>query len=95
MVVEVKIVTIDVNVVDVNLVTRSIIIKDQVFQEKEPRKNKSTTNWEKEEKLKKTIVEMIHQLHKAQATCEGSCTSVKGWNIMWLGMLDITPFMEL
>jgi hypothetical protein len=31
MVVEVKIVTIDVNVVDVNLVTRSIIIKDQVF----------------------------------------------------------------
>jgi hypothetical protein len=31
MVVEVKIVTIDVNVVDINVVTRSIFIKDQVF----------------------------------------------------------------
>ncbi len=78
MVVEVKIVTIDVNVVDINVVTRSIFIKDQVFQEKEPRKNKSTTNLENEEKLKKTMVKTIQQLHKAQAICEGFSTLVKG-----------------
>ncbi len=32
-----------------------------MFQEREPRKNKSTTNWE-EEKLKKTMVDTIQQL---------------------------------
>jgi hypothetical protein len=30
-----------------------------MFQEKEPRKNKSTTNWEKEEQFKKAMVDTI------------------------------------
>ncbi len=59
MVVEVKIVIAYVNVVDINVVTRKRIAEDQMFQEKEPRKNKSTTDWEKEEKLKKTMAEKI------------------------------------
>jgi hypothetical protein len=58
-VVEVKIIIVDVNVVDINLATISIITKDQVFHERKPLKNKSTTDWEKEEKLNKTIVETI------------------------------------
>jgi hypothetical protein len=41
-----------------------------MFQEREPRKNKSIANWE-EEKLKKTIVETIQQLQKTQAINEG------------------------
>ncbi len=49
------------NVVDVNDVTKRKITKEQMFQEKEPRNNKSTKNWE-EEKLNKTMVETIQQL---------------------------------
>jgi hypothetical protein len=56
-VVDVKIVTVDANVVDVNVVIRSRITKDQMFQEKELRRNKSTVDWE--ENLKKTMVETI------------------------------------
>jgi hypothetical protein len=74
--------------------TRSKIIKDQVFQERKPRKNKSTTNWEKEEKLKKTMVEIIHWLQKAQTTNKRSSTLIEIWNIMWLGMLDTTPSIK-
>ncbi len=91
---KVKTITINVNVVDVNVVTRSRITKDQVFQEKEPRKNKSTVDWEKNQKLKKTMVEIIQQLHKSQAISEGSFTSIEGWNTMWPRMFDTTPFIE-
>jgi hypothetical protein len=35
-----------------------------VFQEIEPKKNKSIADWEKEEKLKKTMVEIVQQLQK-------------------------------
>ncbi len=61
MVFEVNIVITYVNVIDVNVVTRRRIIKEQVFQEKKPRKNKSIIDW-KEEKLKKTMVGIIQQL---------------------------------
>jgi hypothetical protein len=71
-----------VNVIDINVATRSIIIKDHVFQEREPRKNKITTYWEKKEKLKKTMVKTIQHLQKVQATNEGSFTSIEGWNTM-------------
>ncbi len=49
------------NVIDVNVVTISKIIKDQVFKERKPRKNKNIVDWE-EEKLKKEMVETIQQL---------------------------------
>ncbi len=64
-----------------------------MFQEREPRKNKNIANWE-EEKLKKIMVEIIQQLQKAQATSEGSFTSIKGWNTMWPSMADTTCFIE-
>ncbi len=38
---------------DVNIDTKSRIIREQVFKEQEPRNYKTTTYWEKEEKLKK------------------------------------------
>jgi hypothetical protein len=65
-----------------------------MFYEKEPRKNKSIIVWEKEEKLKKTMVETIQQLQKAQATSEGSSTSIEGWNTIYPSMPDTTPFIE-
>ncbi len=64
-----------------------------MFQEKELRKNKSIANWE-EEKLKKTMVEIIQQLQKAQAISEGSLTSIKGSNTMQPSMHDTTPSIE-
>jgi hypothetical protein len=89
-IVKVKTVIIDVNVINFNVVTRSIITKYQLFQEREPQKNKSTTYWKKEEKLKKIMVETIQKLQKAQTTSEGSSTSIEGWNTMWPSMPNIT-----
>jgi hypothetical protein len=57
-IVEIKTIIANVNVIDVNVVTISKIIKDQVFEEREPRKNKIFVDWE-EEKLKKEMVETI------------------------------------
>jgi hypothetical protein len=59
MVGKVKTITTNVNVININIVIRSKIIKNLVFWEKEPRKNKSITNWEKEDKFKKTMVKTI------------------------------------
>jgi hypothetical protein len=33
-------------------------------------------------------------LQKTQATNEGSSTSIEGWNIMWPGMFNTTPFIQ-
>ncbi len=94
MVDDVKIIIVDVNVIDVNVVTRSKIIEDQVFQEKEPRMNKSSANWEKEKKLKKAMVKTIQELQKAKTTNKVSFKSILGWNTMWPSMFDITPSLE-
>ncbi len=63
-IVEIKTIIANVNVIDVNVAKISKIIEDQVFEEREPRNNKSTTYWE-EEKLKKEMVETIQQLQKS------------------------------
>jgi len=52
-------ITIDVNVVDVNVTTRSKVTEKKMFKDRKPRKAKSTTNWEKEKRLKKSMVEII------------------------------------
>jgi hypothetical protein len=57
-IVEIKTIIANVNVIDVNVVTISKIIKDHVFEERKPRKNKNFVDWE-EEKLKKEMVETI------------------------------------
>jgi hypothetical protein len=59
-----QIFTANVNVVDVNVTTRSKITKEQVFKDKEPRKTKSVTDWEKEKWLKKLMVETIQHIQK-------------------------------
>ncbi len=58
------------------------------------RKNNSIAYWEKEEKLKKIMVEIIQQLQKTQSTNEGSSTSLKGWNMMWSDMPNTTPSIK-
>jgi hypothetical protein len=45
-IVKVKTIILDVNVIHINITTRRKVTKDQVFQKKEPWKNKSTVNWE-------------------------------------------------
>ncbi len=64
LVVEIKIVSTNVNVVDVNVTTRSKAIEDHVFKDRKPRKAKSVVDWEKEERLKKSMVETIQHIQK-------------------------------
>jgi hypothetical protein len=60
---------------DVNVTTRNKIIKEQMFKDKEPRKAQSVVDWEKEEQLKKSMVET-----------KWLSTSMEGWNTTWAGM---------
>jgi phosphopantothenate synthetase len=55
-----------VKVVDVSVTTRSKVIEEQVFMDKKLRKTKSVVDWEKEEQLKKSMVEIIQQIQKTQ-----------------------------
>ncbi len=48
--------------VDVNVTTRNKVTKEQVFNYREPKKVKNVVHWEKEEKLKKSLVEIIEQI---------------------------------
>jgi hypothetical protein len=45
--------------VDVNVTLRSKVTMKHVFKDREPRKVKSVIDWEKEEWLKKSMVETI------------------------------------
>jgi len=47
---------------NVNVVTRSKAIKEQVFKDRKPKKAKSVVNWEKKDRLKKSMVEIIQQI---------------------------------
>jgi hypothetical protein len=47
----------DVNVVDVNVTIRSKVIEKQVFKDRQPREAKNVVDWEKEERLKQSMVE--------------------------------------
>ncbi len=82
--------TANVNVVDVNVTTRSKITKEQVFKDKEPRKTKSVTDWEKEKWLKKLMVETIQHIQKTQTQPKGPSTSIEGWNTTWPSMPNAT-----
>ncbi len=62
-----------------------------MFKDKEPRKAKSDTNWEKEEWLKYSMVEIIQQIQKTQTQIEKPSTSMEGWKTTWLGMPNTTP----
>ncbi len=66
LVAKINTITIDVNVVDVNVITRSKATKEHVFKDKNIRKTKSVDDWEKEERLKKSMVETIQQIQKTQ-----------------------------
>jgi hypothetical protein len=63
-IVETQTITIDVNLMDVNVTTRSKVTKEQVFKDRKPRKAKNVADWEKEEQLKKSMVETIQQIQK-------------------------------
>jgi hypothetical protein len=57
-----QIITTYVNLVDVNVTIKSKVIEEHVFKDKELRKAKSVTNWEKEERLKNSMVKTIEQI---------------------------------
>jgi hypothetical protein len=48
-VIDIQIMTSNVNVLDVNVTTRIKVTKEHVFKDREPRRAKSVVNWEKEE----------------------------------------------
>jgi hypothetical protein len=48
-----------VNVVDANVTKRSKVIEKLVFKDNEPREVENATDWEKEKRLKKSMVEII------------------------------------
>jgi hypothetical protein len=50
--------------VDVNVTTRNKVMEEQMFKDKEPRKVKSATNWEKEKWLEKSMVEKFNKIKK-------------------------------
>jgi hypothetical protein len=51
-----------------------------VFKDRELRKTQSATDWEKEERLKKSMVEIIQHIRKAHTQTEGPSTFMEGWN---------------
>ncbi len=59
---KIKIIIINVNVMDVNVTTRSNAIEEQMFKDRDPRKTKNAIDWEKEEWLKKSMVETIQHI---------------------------------
>ncbi len=48
-IIEVKLVIASVNMVDVNVITQNKTSEKHVLKDREPKKNKSATNWEVEE----------------------------------------------
>ncbi len=64
MIVEIQTIITDVNVVDINVTTRSKVTKEHVFEDREPKKAKNVTDWEKEEQLKKSMVDTIEHIQK-------------------------------
>jgi hypothetical protein len=51
-----------------------------MFKDREPRKAKNVVEWEKEERLKQSMVETIQQIQKTQTWTKGPSTSMEGWN---------------
>ncbi len=82
------------NVLHVNVATISTIIDEQMLQEKEPRRNKTIAYMEKEDKLKKMMVNTIQQLQTKQTKSEGLSTSMERWNTTWPSMSNTTPSLE-
>jgi len=58
-------------VVDVNVTTRSKVIKVHVFKDRGPRKTKNDVEWEKEELLKKSMVETIQKFKRHKPRQKG------------------------
>jgi hypothetical protein len=52
----------EVNVVDVNVTTRNKANEKHVFKDRKLRKANSVVNWDKKERLKKSMVETIQQI---------------------------------
>ncbi len=61
-VVKIKIIITNVNMVDVNVTIRNKANEKHVFKDRELRKANSAIDWDKEEWLKKSMVETIQQI---------------------------------
>jgi hypothetical protein len=51
-----------------------------VFKGREPKKANSAMDWEKEKRLKKSMVDIIQHIQKKQTQTKGPSTSLEGWN---------------
>jgi len=91
LVAETQTIIMDVNVVDVNVTTRSKVTDKHVFKDRKQIKVESVVNWEKEEWLKQSMVEIIQYIQKTQTQTERPSTSMEGWNTTWVGMPNTTP----
>ncbi len=60
--IEIKISITNVNVANVNVTIRSKASEEHVFKDREPRKAKTIVDWEKEERLKKSMVEITQHI---------------------------------
>jgi len=90
---KVKTITTSVNVINVNVGTRSKITKKTSFLgeiTKEEQNYYRLGGGEVEEDNGGDNLVVA----KAQATNEGSSTSIEGWNTMWPRMFNITPSIE-
>ncbi len=59
---EIKVVNVSINMVDVHVAIQNKVIKEHVFKNQEPIKNKIVIDQEVEEKLKKYEMETIQQM---------------------------------
>jgi hypothetical protein len=92
-VVDVKIVTTNVNVVG-----KCCYHKHNHKRTNVPRKRtmekKNFYELEKKGEIKEDDGRHHTKIKKTYITNEGSFASMKGWNTTWLGMSDMTPFLE-
>lgn len=72
------------------MTTKSKATKKQVCKDQEPRKNKTTIDWEAKKKLKKSMVETIQQMQVANPLTDILSIPTKEWITSWVGMPSST-----
>jgi hypothetical protein len=93
MVVDVKIVTINMNIVGKCCYQKDNHKRASVLRERTMGK-KNFYELEKKGEIKKDDDRHHTKIKKAHITNEGSFASMEGWNTTWLGMSNMTPFLE-
>jgi hypothetical protein len=83
---KVKTIITSINMVDVNVTTHNMTSEEQVFKDRKLKKNKFAIDWEVEEKLKKSMVETIQQMHVVNLPPDLPTPSIEEWTANWARM---------